>query len=486
MLHRPGVVLVFAASVAVAVLAWAAHGPVARPSVAVRFEYDGNRGVEDARIADGITIEITRLLAQFDSLDVRAAVPVSRYRDPRESTHAFGVARDAGMVLEGLVLSDAGAVTYIQASLVRADWGKVLWSGSFSPRRHDILAVHQAIVAGIAEALELPFPAGPRQYSLDPVLQRLFLRARALQADGGIVSRPEAVDLFTHITRQASSFTPAFVALATTLGGHLSITGPPPLDPAMAAAARASNEADPRLAEANAAMALLSARRCDWARAETHFSEALKLDPSAVAAHIDHVISVLLPLGRLTDALEVLGKALAADPASIDVRRTLAYVHLQRNDYEKAIETSRWVIEHAPDLEFADQSKGRALYLSQRFEEALEWFDKSEPQWGHRGYVLALMGRRDEARALADAHPREPARQLLIYAGLKDVERAFNALRRTAIDNPWRALVWMGWPEIEPILRGDPRAAAIRAQLLRPVDQGGCALSTPHAGAVRS
>jgi len=484
MRHRHGVVLVFAASVA-ALLAWAALGPAARPSVAIRFEYDGNRGADDARIADGITIEITRLLAQFDGLDVRAAVPVSRYKDPRESTHAFGVERDAGVILEGLVLSDAGGVRHIRVWLVTTAWGNVLWSGSFSPRHHDILAVHQAIVAGIAEALELPFPAGQRQYSADPVLQTPFLRARALQADGGDVSRPEAVDLFTQVTKQAASFTPAVAALATTLGGHLSITGPPPLDPAMAAAARAAYEADPRLAEANAAMGLLSARRCDWARADTYFAEALKLDPSATAAHIDDVISVLLPLGRLTDALEVLRKTLAADPSSIDVRRTLAYVQLQNNDYEGAIATGRWVIEHAPDLEFADQSKGRALYLLRRFEEALEWFGKSDAQWGHRGYVLALMGRHDEARALADAHPGEPARQLLIYAGLNDVERAFDALRRTAIDNPWRALVWMEWPEIEPILRGDPRAAAIRAQLLRPADDGGCALSTPHAGAVR-
>jgi hypothetical protein len=67
------------------------------------------------------------------------------------------------------------------------------------------------------------------------------------------------------------------------------------------------------------------------------------------------------------------------------------------------------------------------------------------------------MGRRDEARALAQAHPGEPARQLLIYAGLNDVERAVEALQRTALANPWRALVWMGWPEIEPVIHSDPR-----------------------------
>ena len=228
-------------------------------------------------------------------------------------------------------------------------------------------------------------------------------------------------------------------------------------------------------------MGLLSARRCQWTRADTYFAEALRLDRSATATHTDYVISTLLPLGRVTEALEVLRKALALDPTSVDARRTLTYIQLQNNDYEGASETSRWVIKHYPDLEFADQSHGRALYLSRRISEALEWL-KSDGQWGHRGYVLALMGRNDEARKLAASHQGEPARQLLVYAGLRDVERALDALRRTALDNPWRALVWMEWPEIGPILRGAARASAIRAQLLRPVDEGGCALSGPPSG----
>jgi tetratricopeptide (TPR) repeat protein len=273
-----------------------------------------------------------------------------------------------------------------------------------------------------------------------------------LQADDGNISRPEAADVFEQITRRAPAFSPAFAALATTLGGHLSIAGPPPEDPRMAAAARAAYEADPQLAEANVAMGLLSARTCEWTRADAYFTEALRLDPSATPAHTDYVISTLLPLGRLDKALEVLRTAVAVHPASADVRRTLAYAQLQNKDYAGAIDTSRWVIAHHPDLEFADQSYGRALYLSGRIDEALGWFSNSESQWGHRGYVLALMGRHAEARALAEAHPGEPARQLLIYAGLKDVERALDALRRTALDNPWRALVWMRWPEIEAAL----------------------------------
>lgn len=478
MLHRPGVVLIVTAAVATAVLAWATRGPDTRPSIAVRVEYDGS--ADDARIADGIAIEITRLLAQIDGLDVRPAARASRYGEQWQDTHTFGVARGAGLVLEGLVLGNAGVVRQIQASLVSTPHRTVRWSQSFTPNGNDLFAAEGAIVAAVAESLGLRVGAGQRLYATAPDRQTSFLRARALQADGGN-SSPEAVELFERITNEAPAFTPAIAALATTLGGHLSISGPPPLDPRMAAAAQTAYEADPDLAEANVAMGLLSARTCQWTRADAYFAEALRLDPTATSAQTDYVISTLLPLGRIAEALNVLRAAVAANPASVDVRRTLAYVQLQNNDYAGATETSRWVIAHHPDLEFADQSHGRALYLSQRIDDAVAWFSRSDSQWGHRGYLASLVGRHGEARALVEAHPREPARQMLIYAGLKDVERALDALRRTALDDPWRALVWMDWPEIEPVFRGDSRAAAIRAQLLRPAAEGGCTL--PSGGA---
>ena len=466
--YRAGAVLI---CLAVAVSGWAAFSAAMRPSIAVRIDYDGNVSADDVRLADGIAIELTRQLGSIEGLDVRAAAPASAQGNHWPDPAAFGRERGARLILEGSVLSEPRVV---HASLVTASGGSILWSGSFATGSKDILTVLGTVTAATAETLGLRFRSGRREYSIDPVLQRHFLKARALQANGGNVNRPEAVDLFEQITKERSSFVPAVAALATTLGGRLSISGWRPVDPRMAAAARAAYDADPQLAEANVAMGLLSARQCQWSRADDYFATAFSLDPSVTAARIDYVVSTLLPLGRIEDALDVLNEALAADPKSLDAGRTLAYVQLLNGDYDGALETSRWVIEQDPELEFADQSRGRALYLSQRTGEALEWFGTTESQWGQRGYLLALIGRHEEARKLAEAHPGEPARRLLIYAGLKDEERAFEAFRETAKGDPWRALVWMRWPEIEPVLRGDSRVAAIRATLLRPADEGGC------------
>jgi hypothetical protein len=83
------------------------------------------------------------------------------------------------------------------------------------------------------------------------------------------------------------------------------------------------------------------------------------------------------------------------------------------------------------------------------------------------GYLYAVTGRRDEAEALVAEHPKAPIRQMLIYAGLGDKERAFEALERLVGRNPWRAATWMHRPEVA-IIRDDPRFGEIRRRLRMP------------------
>jgi hypothetical protein len=49
----------------------------------------------------------------------------------------------------------------------------------------------------------------------------------------------------------------------------------------------------------------------------------------------------------------------------------------------------------------------------------------------------------------------------MIYGGLGDKDRAFQAIDELAAMNPQRALSWLGRPELA-LLRGDPRVAALR------------------------
>ena len=85
--------------------------------------------------------------------------------------------------------------------------------------------------------------------------------------------------------------------------------------------------------------------------------------------------------------------------------------------------------------------------------------------WGDLGYAYARAGRREEAEKLAAATPsRNPFNQALIFAGLGDKDRTFEALDRAAAAGPVRIGRALTSPELA-LLRGDPRVKALRKKV---------------------
>lgn len=81
---------------------------------------------------------------------------------------------------------------------------------------------------------------------------------------------------------------------------------------------------------------------------------------------------------------------------------------------------------------------------------------------GWLGYAYARSGRREEAEKLAINLP--PLGQALIFAGLGDKDRSFEALDRMAVVGPVRMGSILGLPELA-LLRGDPRVKALRKKV---------------------
>jgi hypothetical protein len=109
--------------------------------------------------------------------------------------------------------------------------------------------------------------------------------------------------------------------------------------------------------------------------------------------------------------------------------------------------------------------QGRTGDALQILETAFYGDDKvTEAVGGYLGYAYARAGRREDAEKLAAAGEQDPLGQSLIYAGLGDKDRTFEALDRAAGLGPAR----MGWRFIYPeysFLRGDPRLKALRKKV---------------------
>ena len=323
------------------------------------------------------------------------------------------------------------------------------------------------LARSLVNQLRLQVGGGQRRYQTEPELELLFLKARALQQRRHRTSALEAAALFEQIVDRDPGYAPAVAARARSLGDVWRLPESEDVgavSPRLEEAALEAIRLDPLLPDAQAALGTLHVRDRQWASAEAAFQQALKIDPSQGSLYVDYVAALLLPLGRVDDALDVLARARAVAPLSLDVRRALALTQIEAGLYDEAIKSAQWVLQQDPDFPFVDAQLGRALILSGRRDDALPIFSGKPEHSVFLGYLYAITGRRDEAEALAAGFG--PARQFWIYAGLGDKDRAFEALDRAVTINPnsWRVATWMNRPEMA-ILRGDPRFQAIRQRL---------------------
>jgi eukaryotic-like serine/threonine-protein kinase len=437
------------------------------PAIAV-LPFD-NRASEpnSEELADGLTDEIQRNLAVIDGLALRSSSSSFVFKNKPRDVAAIGSQLGVDYVVEGSVARSRGAI-HIDARLTRVAGDITAWAGRFDRDVTELAIVLDEISLAIVNELRVTLGRGQRRYNLDPDLYYKFLQARAFHGQRGPENSARAAELFQQIVASAPEYAPAWAGLASALA-QLSrpSTGEEiiPPDPRLGPAALKALQLDPLLAEAHAALGNLYARDRNWVNARMSFLKALTLNASLTETHNDFVLGVLMPIGDTAEALRQLDAARIADPLSLDVRRTQAHIFVEAGRYEDAIKNCLWIRQHDPAFPFVDVWLGRALYFSGRFEEAQEALERAGPQfWGYVGYLLAVSGRREEAQALAARHPDASSRTMLIYAGLGDKDRAYEALRRTAEINWWRAATWLHRPEMA-LLRDDPRMPALKKML---------------------
>ncbi len=473
--------LVYAATAAVAVLLVASLGltlsnrrrvnatlPARLPAIAVLPFENLNKEAGSDEFADGLTYEIHRNLAAIEGLDLRSATSSFTFKNKQRDLADIDQQLDVDYVLEGSIFTSANKLR-VSPRLTRVEGDTTVWANTFDREVRDVFVMHGEISLAIVNALRLKLGRGQRRYETDPDVYYQFLKARGLRA----MRRPEdaskAAALFEAVATRDPGFAPAWAELASAAADatrHQPLEEMPEVDPRMEPAALRAIQIDPLLAEAHAAMGSVYARNRDWSNAQKAFLTSLDLNPSLTTTCTDYVLSTLMPMGRTTESLQRLEAARRVDPLSLDVRRVLTQVQVNAGLYAEAVENGRWVVARQPKFPYAEVFLARALLFAGNPDEALALFENSDSEgnWGYIGYLYAVTGRRAEAEALAAKHPSAEARRMLIYAGLGDKDRAFQALERTVEINWWRAATWMVRPEMA-VLHGDARVAELRTRL---------------------
>jgi tetratricopeptide (TPR) repeat protein len=224
----------------------------------------------------------------------------------------------------------------------------------------------------------------------------------------------------------------------------------------MRAAAERAIQLDPLLAEAHDALGMVYARDGQWVQSEKSFHRAIELDSNRSTTYDDFAMNLLLPLGRIEDAIRQMRLAEKADPLSPQVHEFSAYVLLSAGRYDEAGG-------HCPKASESIECLGRVRVGQGRIDEAVRIL-AGAPNPRYFGHALGRAGRREEAEKLAATVATRPFQQALIFAGLGDKDRTFEALDRMTVQGPVRIGRTLTFPEFA-LVRGDPRVKTLRKKV---------------------
>jgi serine/threonine-protein kinase len=319
----------------------------------------------------------------------------------------------------------------------------------------DVFAIQDEISRGIVNQLRLKLGAGRRRYETSTEAYDLYLRARAQELQRGFRGLSDSAEAFDAVIAKDASFAPAYAGLAA---AHAARSGEFRYDSAeevskMRGAAEKAIALDPLLAEAHDAMGMACARDAQWEQSEQSFRRAITIDPSRPESHGHFALYLLLPLGRIEEALLQVRAAEKADPLSPEIQGWLAYVLISAGQYDEAASHCE---KQPADFRNKPECLGRARLGQGRTDEAIRILETalnrgvsagSEVR-GELGYAYARAGRAEDAEKLAAAtSPINPYNRALIFAGLRDKDRTFEALELAAAGGPFRIGRALTFPE---------------------------------------
>ncbi len=426
-------------------------------------------------LSDGITESLINSLSPAAGLKVMSRNSVFRYKgkdvDPSEVGRALGV----GAVLAGQV-TQRGEDLLVSVELIDVRDNTHLWGEKYSRKLSDVLGVQEEIAREIAARLRSRLQGGavdPKRYTLDNEAYQDYLRGRYFWNKRNEDGFRKAVAFFSRAIERDPNYALAYAGLADThaLMSDYSIVPPREAMPKARAAAERAIALDEGLAEAHTSLAFVRmAFDWKWPEAEADFRRAIELNPNYATAH-QWYASYLVQVGRSGEALAEIRQAQELDPLSAIISANAGLYLYYARRYDEAVAQLRKTLEVDEQFGVAHLYLGYA-YLQQpgrtddavgEFQQAVKHMGEDPETLSALGYAYAVAGRRADAeRVLEQLRERRahgyvsPYFIAVVYAGLGDRERAFQALEESFQDRHPGMILLKSDPRFDP-LRKDAR-----------------------------
>lgn len=312
----------------------------------------------------------------------------------------------------------------------------------------------------------------PRTQKAKSPAYDLYIRARAAERQRALTGVEVSIELFEQAIARDPMFAPAYAGVAAMQAARSAFDRFNPSERAGMIAkgwafAENAMRLDSRLPDAYDAVAMMQAREAQWMRAEHSFRRALEIAPSDPLWHDHLAMFLLLPLGRIEEAIGQLRTAQALDSRSPQTHHALMLALRAAGRFADSEFHCQQAAEN--DDQHMSECWAETLFRQERMEDAVRVL---EEKWATRtlvmgaqslGVAYARAGRRGDAERVAAAIPR-PAGKALIFAALGDKDRTLNVLQQMGPMGPTRIGRDLIAPEYA-FLHGDPRLSALRRRV---------------------
>ncbi|MGD9840302.1 MAG: tetratricopeptide repeat protein [Candidatus Bipolaricaulis sp.] len=364
----------------------------------------------DAFFADGMTEELIFTLSRIRGLRVIAQTSVMKYKGTKKSIAEIAQELRVATVLEGSVRKVDHQLR-INLQLIDAQTEEHLWSEAYDRKLEDVLAVQTEIARKVAEMLEVKLVAGEERRlqpagARDVDIYMLYLKGRHFWNQRSESGLKRAIEIFQDVIAADPHYALAYAGLADSYSvlasqGHLPVHEALPL---AKEAAQKALELDEDLAEANTSLALIEwLFEHDTERAATRFKKAIEQNPNyATARH--WYANLLSDLGRTSEALAEMKRALALDPLSPIINMALSAILWESGQFSEALDQHRRAQAIAADFVEGHLSLASVLQTAGKWAEAEAELNKAldlDPNSSavRRAFAdhLTFLGRFDEA-----------------------------------------------------------------------------------------
>ena len=441
-------------------------------SIAVLPFVNATNDANNEYFSDGLTESLITTLSQLPSVKVMARSTVFRFKGKEDDPRQIGQTLQVNAVLTGRITQHGDELS-IAADLMNVADGTELWGSQYTRKLSEVTQVQGDITRDISNRLQIHLSGSEQQRlgragTTNPEAYRLYLEGRQLWYGRTPEGLKKSINLFQQAIAADPNYALAYAGLSDTYfvgpGYGIGITSRQAASLG-GEAARKAVELDDSLSEAHEALAVALAGSWKWSEAEPEFRRAVDLNPNNAAAHYFYAITLLMPEGRIEEALKEFRAALSLDPLSPIVNTNYGCALMEARRYEEALAQFQKVQDRDPAFPPAHYKLSQLYATMGRFADATSELHKAFPQASGgpdaNGYLSMI------TKSLPPESADSASAIAVAYALSGQRDQAFDYLEKAFANND-NELSWViRYPALDS-LRSDPRFADLMRRLNLP------------------